>query len=116
MASTDFPFSVTSKFIDASGAEHLVTVRAATVQDFANRLTQASTVFPYAGFAAPAAPRTPASSPAPAPEAPAPTPIRTPSQQAPHCTTHNRPMTRSKWGGWYCPAKTDDGYCQEKSA
>jgi hypothetical protein len=50
---SDFPFSVTSKLIDTSGAEHLVTIRAATVDDFAKRLADAATLFPYAGFTRP---------------------------------------------------------------
>jgi len=50
MVSTDYPFSITSKFQGPGGAEHLVTVRAPTAEQFRQRLTEAATIFPYAGF------------------------------------------------------------------
>lgn len=133
MASTDYPFSVTSKFISQDGAEHLVTVRAATVKDFAVRLTEAATVFPYAGFGqgVQVDPSTGV-----VPEAAAPTEdvetvkarlretARAQEQaatrraqeraatgrngNAPHCPVHHRRMSPSRWGGYYCTAKLGD--------
>jgi hypothetical protein len=50
MSATDFPFSITSKFIGNGGAEHLVTVRGPTAEIFAQRLAEAACIFPYAGF------------------------------------------------------------------
>ncbi len=138
MASTDYPLSVSSKFIDDAGTEHLVTVRGRNLDDFQGRLNEAGHIFPYAGFrsAQPAATVTPpiASAPDMTPAtdaagnvAPAPTPINTgnprpvnagpPNANAPKCAEHHRPMRPSRNGGWYCPAKTDDGsYCQSRVA
>lgn len=48
---SDYPFSVTSKYLDTEGAELLVTVRAPTVEQFRQHLADAATVFPRAGFA-----------------------------------------------------------------
>jgi len=48
--SQDWPFSVTSKFTVDSGAEHLVTIRAATAADMRSRLQEASGIFPYAAL------------------------------------------------------------------
>jgi len=48
--SNDWPFSVTSKFTVDTGAEHLVTIRAATAADMRSRLVEASTIFPYASL------------------------------------------------------------------
>ena len=50
MASTDYPFSVSSKFIDDHGTEHLVTIRGQNIETFQTRLTEAANIFPYAGF------------------------------------------------------------------
>ncbi len=34
---------------------------------------------------------------------------------APVCPLHQREMSASKWGGWFCTSKTDDGqYCPNK--
>jgi hypothetical protein len=48
--SQDWPFSVTSKFTVDTGAEHLVTIRAATAADMRGRLQEASAIFPYASL------------------------------------------------------------------
>jgi hypothetical protein len=49
--SQDWPFSVTSKFtVIDTGAEHLVTIRAATAADMRSRLAEASAIFPYAAL------------------------------------------------------------------
>lgn len=48
--SQDWPFSVTSKFTVDTGAEHLVTIRAATAADMRARLVEASGIFPYASL------------------------------------------------------------------
>ena len=48
--SQDWPFSVTSKFTVDTGAEHLVTIRAATAADMKGRLQEASAIFPYASL------------------------------------------------------------------
>jgi hypothetical protein len=48
--SNDWPFSVTSKFTVDTGAEHLVTIRAATAADMKTRLQEASGIFPYAAL------------------------------------------------------------------
>ena len=49
--SQDWPFSVTSKVvIPDTGAEHLVTIRAATAADMRTRLVEASSIFPYAAL------------------------------------------------------------------
>ncbi len=53
MGAQDHPFSVTSKFPSPDGAELLVTVRGPTVEQFAERLRQAHSVFPQAGFIGP---------------------------------------------------------------
>lgn len=128
MAATDWPFSVTSKFLDAGGAEHLVTVRGQNLEAFASRLSEAATLFPYAGFTnGHATPTTAAVDPR-VPEAQTPpedidtvrarlqanTNRRAPNANAPKCNIHNRPMLPSRKTGiaWYCPAKNQDGtYC-----
>lgn len=137
MAATDWPFSITSKFLDTGGAEHLVTVRGQNIEAFATRLHEAATLFPYAGFANGHA--APAAQPEPTPGIV--TPIRTgdPTTDAqyrdsasrinrkaaaangnghtPKCSTHNSPMRPSKNGGWFCPRTNDDGtYCQTRAA
>ncbi|OGO08254.1 MAG: hypothetical protein A2Y61_05585 [Chloroflexi bacterium RBG_13_60_13] len=136
MGSTDFPFSITSKFIDAGGAEHLVTVRAPTVEAFNTRLQEASTLFPYAGFTNGATVPAPAPTPTHQPPAHNPPPSGNLTQDANtrgaaaavntkdvsngnghKCAEHQRPLIPSRYGGWYCPAKNEDGtYCAVKIA
>lgn len=139
MASTDYPLSVSSKFIDDAGTEHLVTVRGRNLEDFRGRLGEAGNIFPYAGFA-----HTPTVGQAidaelaeqQTPGQPTPTPInpvaateaqatagaqdratrtRIAQQDAtPKCAKHQRAMLASKngSGGYYCPSKDGDVYCQ----
>jgi hypothetical protein len=137
MAATDWPFSVTSKFLDAGGAEHLVTVRGQNLEAFAARLQEAATLFPYAGFTNGnhhQAPHQPAQPPTPIDPPPIVKPIVTgdPNLDAqyrdaaarinakantPKCSIHQRPMRPSRNGGWFCPAKNGDGtYCQTRAA
>jgi len=141
---SDFPFSVTSKFIDTSGAEHLVTIRAATVDDFAKRLADAATLFPYAGFTRPqgqteadptpivrgdivaATIQTPETERELTQRANQRAAVRRverkngdgpPSESPLLCPVHGRQMYPSRWGGWYCPVKDEeDQYCKEKVA
>ena len=131
MASTDYPLSVSSKFIDNAGTEHLVTVRGRNLEDFRGRLNEAGHIFPYAGFA---------TTSAPASDTPAPTPIQTVADTegqataaaqdrataarnarkdaAPTCPQHQRKMSTSKFGngGYYCTSKESDNYCQHTVA
>ena len=136
MASTDYPLSVSSKFIDDAGTEHLVTVRGRNLDDFQGRLNEAGHIFPYAGFRATAhitvtnaevgAGPTQVDTPPPTPITSAPTTSippdmnRTPANhpdRAPKCGTHNSQLRPSKDGGWFCPRKNDDGtYCQVRAA
>ncbi len=131
MASTDYPLSVSSKFTDDAGTEHLVTVRGRNLDDFQGRLNEAGHIFPYAGFRTPPHITVTAGSEVGAGptqvDTPPPTPITTgtprgvnqgpPNANAPKCADHSRPMRPSKNGGWYCPAKNGDGtYCQVHQA
>ena len=141
MASTDYPLSVSSKFIDNAGTEHLVTVRGRNLEDFRGRLTEAGNIFPYAGFAHNAASvATNATSqvteePTPIPTKP-PNPVAATADQAtinantravegrvarkaaaPSCPQHQRKMIPSKYNdGFYCPTKDGDTYCQHSVA
>lgn len=128
MASTDYPFSITSKFVGAGSAEHMVTIRGQNIEMFNQRLVEAATLFPYAGFIEnanthPVAPLSPvATGPI---EPPAPTGDLDHDAQAratvhrinekanaPKCADHNSPMRPSKDGGWFCPRKVEGGtYC-----
>lgn len=36
-------------------------------------------------------------------------------ENTPRCPIHNRAMKPGNKGGWYCSAKTQDGYCQERA-
>ena len=135
MASTDYPLSVSSKFVDDHGTEHLVTVRGRNLDDFRGRLNEAGNIFPYAGFSQHQAPATPAEQPATAP-----TPINPVAASAdqlsqdarvrqvkattarnaaaPTCPQHQRKMSPSKFGngGFYCTAKNGEDYCQHTIA
>lgn len=137
MASTDYPLSVSSKFIDNAGTEHLVTVRGRNLDDFQGRLNEAGHIFPYAGFAQHTAPAT---QPDPVPSTPTPikeNPVAASADQAsinantravkarvdrknaaPTCPQHQRKMSPSKFGNgdFYCTAKNGDGYCQHTLA
>ena len=145
MASTDYPFSVSSKFVDDSGTEHLVTIRGRNLEDFSSRLSQASSIFPYAGFHSLQA--TPTHQPEedftpttdshgnvgpPTPLNPVAASADRLSQEArvrevkatatkngdvPVCPQHQRKMLSSKFdGGFYCPSKDGDVYCQHSIA
>ena len=126
MASTDYPFSVSSKFIDDHGTEHLVTIRGQNIETFQSRLNEASNIFPYAGFSVtenvviPATP-TPIN-PLAATEAAATAAanVRAATARiAPQCAVHARKMLRSKFGDqdWYCSAKVEGGeYCDQRVA
>ena len=127
---SDYPFSVTSKYTGPDGAEHLVTVRAPTVDQFRQHLADAATVFPRAGFApatgaaAPPAPATATADPdAPTNIAQARRQTEVEQVKAAHataransaaaegqeCPQHHR-AARSRYnGGLYCPTQEDDG-------
>jgi hypothetical protein len=120
----DYPFSVTSKYTGPDGAEHLVTVRAPTVEQFRQHLADAATVFPRAGFttANGAAPAT-ADPQAPVNIAQARRQVEAEQVQAAHataransaaargqqCPEHHRAAKSRYNGGLYCPTQEDDG-------
>jgi hypothetical protein len=131
---SDYPFSVTSKYTGPDGAEHLVTVRAPTVDQFRQHLADAATVFPRAGFApatGAAAPPAPATATAD-PQAPvniaqarrqvevaeqvqgATANVREQREATDHvCPDHGVAKASRYNGGSYCPTKLDDGsYCK----
>jgi len=136
MASTDYPLSVSSKFIDDAGTEHLVTVRGRNLEDFHHRLQESGQIFPYAAFStvgngrvAPSAVNTPPGDAVPASVTPItasppasipPDMSRTPANhpdRAPKYANHNSPMRPSKDGGWFCPRKNEDNtFCQVRAA
>jgi len=33
----------------------------------------------------------------------------------PNCRVHSKPMKAGRNGGWFCPTKVGDGWCQEKA-
>jgi len=127
---SDYPFSVTSKYTGPDGAEHLVTVRAPTVEQFRQHLADAATVFPRAGFTAQAA--APAAPAAADPQAPvniaqarrqvevaeqvkgATANVREQREATDHvCPDHGVAKASRYNGGSYCPTKLDDGsYCK----
>ena len=131
MAGTDFPFSVTSKYLDQGGAELLVTVRGPTAEQFQARLAEASTIFPRAGFTAnghhPAtAGQATADPQAPTNIAQARRQTEVEQVQAAHakareqreatghvCPEHGVAKASRYNGGSYCPTKLESGeYCK----
>jgi hypothetical protein len=120
---SDYPFSITSKFIGAEGAEHLVTVRAPTIDQFRQNLTAAATVFPYAGFVATGDPQAPPADPqAPVSIAQARREVEVAEQvqgatanaraaraNGHQCPDHARSAKSRYTGGLYCPTQLDDG-------
>jgi len=141
MASNDFPFAMDIKFSSPTGTEYMVHVRAPNIEAFAVRLSEMARTVPETGLtpveAVPSAPILPANGNVGPP--PVVTPIVTgdPTQDAqyreaahrinqkaaasngntPKCNVHQRPLLPSRYGGWYCPAKADDGtYCTVKIA
>jgi len=129
MAGTDFPFSVTSKYLDQGGAELLVTVRGPTAEQFQARLAEASTIFPRAGFTANGHQAADPQAPTNIAQARRQTEVE--QVQAAHadlrshrntdpadqvCPTHGVGKPSKYNGGLYCPTKLEDGeYCKWRS-
>ncbi len=112
----DHNFSFDADITSPLGVRQMIHIRADTVEEWKQRLSEAGGLFPaLVSQQAAAAPAPAAAAPPPRPRVLDPPTGRAGNAGNPPCPVHERPMRESKWGGWHCTAQEPDGsYCGEK--
>ena len=108
MSNADRNFAFDADLTSPLGVRQQIHIRADTVEEWRQRLSEAGGLFP--GLVSQQA-----AAPAAAPPATPPRPRVLDNAGNPPCPVHARPMRESKWGGWHCTAQDADGsYCGQK--